>query len=321
MNMMPEPNSKNISYPSQLAIFLGLTGGGLIIGSLASFAVWTMMTGEPFPVKTEDMLQPKYYQVNMVLQAVSTFLIFFVPAHFFALICYRKPLTYLGFNYRLSAKQVMLAIGILILTFPLSAALAELNKMIPLTDYWENKFKAWELAREVQEKALININSFSRFIISLIVIALLPAIFEETFFRGGMQNMFTRWFKGPWPAIILTSIIFSIIHLSFYGFLVRFALGIVLGFIFYYSRSLWLTILFHFLFNGVQVTALYIMTMNGVKNKNIEENFPLWGGVLALGFLLYLFKLYKRSSELKLSQYTEEITPEDEFHNWTAKNS
>jgi membrane protease YdiL (CAAX protease family) len=133
--------------------------------------------------------------------------------------------------------------------------------------------------------------------------------------------MFTRWFNGPWAAIILTSIIFSIIHLSFYGFLVRFALGVVLGLIFYYSGSLWLSILFHFLFNGIQVTALYIMTMNGVKNKNIEDGFPLWAGAIALLLLLYLFKVFKQTSAIKQSQYVEEITLDDEFHNWTAKNS
>ena len=319
--MVFEHNSKNVKYPSQLAILLALTGGGLIIGSLASVAIWSMMTGEPFPIKAEDILQPKYYQVNMVLQAVSTFLIFFVPAHFFAAICYRKPFTYLGFNFRFDYKQVLLLVGILILTFPLSGALATLNKMLPISEAWAAKFKAMELAREAQEAALININSFSRYIISLIVIALLPAIFEETFFRGCMQNLFTRWFKGPWAAIILTAIIFSLIHLSFYGFLVRVALGVVLGFIFYYSGSLWLSILFHFLFNGIQVTALYVMTINGVKNKNIEESFPLWAGAIALLLLLYLFKLYKQHSEIQQSKYVEEITPDDEFHKWTANNS
>lgn len=319
--MLPDYNSKNIKYPSQLAILLGLTGGGLIIGSLASLAIWTMMTGQPFPLKAEDILQPKYYQVNMVLQAVSTFFIFFVPVHFFAAICYRKPFKYMGFNFRFNYKQVLLVIAILILTFPLSGALATLNKILPISEYWAAKFKAMELAREAQEAALININSSSRFIISLIVIALLPAIFEETFFRGGMQNLFTRWFKGPWVAIILTAIIFSLIHLSFYGFLVRFALGMVLGFIFYYSGSLWLNILLHFLFNGVQVTALYIMTMHGTKDKNVEDNFPLWMGLIALALLLYLFKVFKQTSAIKQSQHVEEIRPDDEFHNWTANNS
>lgn len=319
--MMPDYNSKNIRYPSQLAIFLGLTGGGLIIGSLASLAVWTMMTGQPFPLKAEDILQPQYYKVNMVLQAVSTFFIFFVPVHFFAAICYRKPFDYMGFNFRFNFKQVLLVIAILILTFPLSGALATLNKILPISEYWAAKFKAMELAREAQEAALININSFSRYIISLFVIALLPAIFEETFFRGGLQNLFTRWFKGPWVAILLTAVIFSLIHLSYYGFLVRFALGVVLGFIFYYSRSLWLNILLHFLFNGVQVTALYIMTMKGVKDKNVEDNFPLWMGLIALAFLFFLFKVFKQTSAIKQSQYVEEITLDDEFHNWTANNS
>ena len=319
--MLPDYNSKNIKYPSQLAILLGLTGGGLIIGSLASLAIWTMMTGQPFPLKAEDILQPKYYQVNMVLQAVSTFFIFFVPVHFFAAICYRKPFKYMGFNFRFNYKQVLLVIAILILTFPLSGALATLNKILPISEYWAAKFKAMELAREAQEAALININSSSRFIISLIVIALLPAIFEETFFRGGLQNLFTRWFKGPWVAIILTAIIFSLIHLSFYGFLVRFALGMVLGFIFYYSGSLWLNILLHFLFNGVQVTALYLMTMHGAKDKNVEDNFPLWMGLIALALLLYLFKVLKQTSAIKQSQHVEEIRPDDEFHNWTANNS
>lgn len=314
-------NSKNVRYPSQLAIFFGLTAAGLVIGSLASFAIWTMMTGQPFPLKAEDMLQPKYYKVNMVLQAVSTFLIFFVPIHFFAAICYRKPFTYLGFNFRFNFKQVLLLIGILILTFPLSGALATLNKIIPIAPSLAAKFKAMELAREAQEAALININSFSRYIISLLVIGLLPAVFEETFFRGGMQNLLSRWFKGPWIAILITGFIFSLIHLSFYGFLVRFALGVVLGFIFYYSGSLWLSILFHFLFNGIQVTVMYVMTLKGVQNKNIEESFPLWAGAAALALLVYLFALYRKTSAIKQSQYVEEITLDDEFHNWTANNS
>ncbi len=316
--MEPDYNSKNVRYPSQLAIFFGLTAAGLVIGSLASFAIWTMMTGQPFPLKESDMLQPKFYNVNMVLQAVSTFLIFFVPMHFFAAICYRKPFSYLGFNFRFNFKQVLLLTGILVLTFPLSGGLATLNKIIPISDALAARFKAMELAREAQEAALININSFPRYVISLIVIGLLPALFEETFFRGGMQNLLSRWFKGPWIAIIITSVIFSLIHLSFYGFLVRFALGIVLGFIFYYSGSIWLNILFHFLFNGIQVTAMYVMTMNGTMDKNIEEKFPMWAGAGALVLLIYLFMLFKKASDKKRSQYVKEITLDDEFHNWTS---
>ncbi len=317
--MMIDKNTKNINYPSQLAILLGLTAGGLIVSVIIGTIIWLMMVGGTPPSKAEEMLQPKYYNVNMILQGVSTLFLFFIPAYFFAVICYRKPYRFLGFNVHINYKQILLVIGILMLTFPISGALAEINKILPIPQSWELKFKAMELAREAQEAALININSLPKYIISLFMIALLPAIFEEVFFRAAMQNFFTRWFKGPWPAIILTSIIFSLIHLSFYGFIVRFGLGVILGFIFYYSGNLWLPILFHFLFNGIQVTALYFMNLSGKKEiKDLETNFPLWAGVISLVILIYLFKMYKQTSILEQAKYVEEETPEDDFYNWSA---
>ena len=316
--MMPDYNSKNISYPSQLAIFLGLTCAGIFIGLFISIALWSMMTHRPVLMIESDIMKPEFYNAIMTMQVVSTFFIFFVPVYFFAMICYRKPYKYLGYNFHFNYKQVFLLVGILLLTFPLSGALANLNKILPIPEHWAVKFKAMEAAREAQEAALIQITSFSKYIISLIVIALLPAVFEETFFRGGMQNLFTRWFKGPWIAIIFTGIIFSLVHLSYYGFLVRFALGIALGLIFYYSGSLWLNILCHFLFNGIQVTILYVMTVGGIKDKkDIESNFPLWIGIVALALLFYLFKSFKQRSEIEKAKYVEEIFFDDEFHNWT----
>ncbi len=317
--MMIDKNTKNISYPSQLAILFGLTAGGVIISVIIGIVIWLMMVGGTPPSKPEEMLQPKYYNVNMVLQGVTTFFIFFVPAYFFAIICYRRPYKFLGFNLYINLKQILLVLGILLLTFPISGALAEINKILPIPQSWELKFKAMETAREAQEAALININSLSKYLISLFMIALLPAIFEEVFFRAGMQNFFTRWFKDPWPAVILTSIIFSIIHLSFYGFIVRFGLGVILGFIFYYSGSVWLSVLFHFLFNGIQVTALYIMNVSGKKEiKDLEGSFPLWAGAICLVILLYLFKIYKEASILQQAKYVEKETPEDEFHSWAT---
>ena len=96
-------------------------------------------------------------------------------------------------------------LGILVLTFPLSGALAELNKIIPIPKDWEIKFKAMEAARARRKQLLSILIPFPNNI-SMIVIGLLPGIFEEVCFRGGIQNILTRWFKGPWIAIILTSI-------------------------------------------------------------------------------------------------------------------
>ena len=317
--MRIDRNSKNISFPAQLGILLGLIGAGLIIGSLISAVAWLMMTGRPILTMAVDMLKPQYYNAVMVIQAISTFFLFFIPVYVLALICYRRPAKFMGFNTNINFKQIFLLLGILILTFPLSGALAELNKILPISEQWAARFKAMENSRAAQEAALININSFPRYIISLIVIGLLPGLFEEVCFRAGLQNILTRWFKGPWLAIILTAIVFSVIHISYYGFLVRFALGIILGVVFYYSGSIWLSVLFHFLYNGLQVTVLYMFNLSGTKNqKDIEENFPVWAGVVALVFIIYLFIKFRQNSLSQKAKIVEDDFPDDDFHNWAA---
>lgn len=318
--MRVDRNLKNISYPAQLGILLGFIGAGLIIGGILSVVFWMMMTNRPVFSMVQDMLKPQYYYAIMTIQAVSTFFMFFLPVYFLALISYRKPMKFIGFNTNINYKQVLIVFAILVLTFPLSGALSELNNIAPIPKDWAVKFKAMEDAREVQEAALININSFSKYLVSLVVIGLLPGIFEEVCFRAGLQNIFTRWFKGPWVAIILTSIIFSVIHISYYGFLVRFGLGVILGLLFYYSGNIWLSILFHFLYNGLQVTALYVMTPAG-KNppKDIEQHFPVWAGAIALVLIVYLFQKFKDYSTKEMD--VEEDFPDDDFHNWATAQS
>ncbi len=320
--MIVDRNSKNFSYVSQLGILLGLIGAGLVLGTLISVIAWLIMTGRPILEVEADMLKPQYYNAVMVMQAVSTISIFFLPVYFFALICYRKPGKFMGFNTNVNFKQILILLAILFFTFPLSGALAELTKFIPLPLNWAAKFKAMEDARALQEAALININSFPKYIISLFVIGFLPGLVEEVCFRAGIQNIFVRWLKGPWLAIIITSIIFSLVHISYYGFLVRFALGVILGLIFYYSGSIWLSVLFHFLYNGLQVTALYVYTLSATKNpKDIEENFPAWAGVLALILIVYLFVKFRETSLLQKEKIKEDDEPYDDFHDWATAQS
>ena len=320
---MIDRNSRDFNYPAQFGIFLGLIGAGLVIGTLISALIWTLMTGRPILSMESDILNPKYYHAIMCMQAISTIFMFFLPVYFFALICYRNPYKFIEFNKNINYKQVLLLIGILILTFPLSGALAEFTKIIPIPHEWTVKFQKMEKDRELQESVLININSFSRYIFSIGIIALLPAIVEEVCFRGGLQNILTRWFRSPWAAIIVTSVIFSAIHLSYYGFFVRLALGIILGLVFYYSGNLWLSILFHFLYNGLQVTAMYFATMSGKeKTKDIEENFPLWAGVVALALLVYAFIEFRKLSIAQQQKYVYEPPADsNDFHDWITKES
>lgn len=320
--MTIKKSAGTMSYGAQLATFFGLTGGGVIVASVLSAVVWLVMERGTFPTKVEEMLQPKYYNVNMVIQGVSTFFIFFFPVFLFAVICYRNPAKFLGYNLRISYRQVLLIIAILLFTFPFSGALGALNEWIPIPKNLALEFRAMETAREAQEAALIQINSLPRYILSLFIIAFLPGVFEETFFRGGLQNFFTRWFGGPWIAIIVTSIIFSLIHLSYYGFLVRFALGVILGLIFYFSGNLLLCILLHFLFNGTQVTLLYFANLSGKldKAKDIDKDFPVWIGVAALFILIFLFIQFRQASLIEQAKHIDEPA-ESDVPDWVTDQS
>jgi hypothetical protein len=147
-----------------------------------------------------------------------------------------------------------------------------------------------------QVKVLSEMSGIPDLIMSLLVMALAPAIFEEVFFRGGLQQMMTKTTGNVLVSVIVTSILFSAIHFSFYGFLSRTAMGIVLGFLFAKSGNLWVPILAHFFNNAVAVLQVYFLKMSG---KNIEDSlddkFPLWVLLIALPVIFYLFNLYKKS--------------------------
>ena len=320
--MTIDRNSKNFSYPAQFGILLGLIGTGILIGFFISVITWLLMTGRPLLSMETDMLKPQYYSAVMTIQVLSTFLMFFLPAIFFSIICYKKPAKFLGFNININIKQVMILLGILMLTFPLSGALAELNKIIPLPNNWTAYFKLKEDTRAAEEGAFININSFPRYMISLIVIGFFPGLFEEIAFRAGLQNILAKWFRAPVLAIVLTAILFSLVHISYYGFLVRLALGIILGFIFYISGNIWLSVLFHFLYNGIQVTSLYFYTLSGSKDqKEIEDTFPAWAGIIAVLLIVFLFREFKKISLLQKQKLPDDDFPKDDFQNWVTSQS
>jgi membrane protease YdiL (CAAX protease family) len=188
----------------------------------------------------------------------------------------------------------------IVASLPMVSALQELTELLPWGKATLLQFKEAEEAYNKQVAVIARMDNFFDYIISVIVIAFLPALFEETLFRGAIQNLFSRWFKMPLLAIVLTSIIFSAIHGSYLGFLSRFVLGFLLGWLYYRTGNIWLNIVAHFINNAMAVTALYVSTKPGKKVdiSNMDENFPLWTGLvsilLVIGLMLYFEKIAKK---------------------------
>jgi membrane protease YdiL (CAAX protease family) len=245
-----------------------------------------------------SLMNPEYVTEIRVIQTISSLCMFFVPALITVWRLNARPFLYMGFEAKSSIKTIFLGMLIMTATVFLAGALATLNEMIPLTESAKAYFKGMEDAYMKQVVVLSNMNGIADLIISILVMALAPAIFEEVFFRAGFQNMMNRATGKTLLSIIITSLLFSAIHFSYYGFLSRFALGMTLGFLFAYSKNIWIPILAHFLNNSIGVFQIYVLRMQG---KNIEDNmddkFPLWFGIIALMIMVITLKLYQRSTE------------------------
>ena len=145
----------------------------------------------------------------------------------------------------------MLAIVGILLAMPFVFWLGKLNEGIPLP-HALNKLEE-DTAKLMN--AFLKVKSTIDIVINVFIIALLPAVAEELCFRAALQRIMINICRSPWVGIVITAILFSSLHLQFSGFLPRMFLGVVLGAFYWYSGSIWTSILAHFVNNAVQVIA------------------------------------------------------------------
>lgn len=279
------------SFPVQFLILLGLVGTGMVVGSLLSLAIGANIFDVPMLRVPQAMNKPENAHISRILNTGATLLAFMLPALLFAKIIGKKPFSYLGFNLNMKGRQIGLVVLITFAGMIFSGALGLLNQEIPLPESLLKKAKEMEQAYKDVMLNMAYMRNMTDYIMAVIVMALAPAVFEEILFRGAVQQLFIQWTKNAWYGIIITSILFSAIHFSYFGFLPRIALGVTLGLIFYLTNNLWLSILQHFLHNAFIVTQLYLAQAKGKSiEKTMDEAMPLWWGLIGLVLLILLFK-------------------------------
>jgi membrane protease YdiL (CAAX protease family) len=190
------------------------------------------------------------------VQCVNSITLFLLPALLFS-----KWVTGNFWSYSsadtIPKKQMFLIVtGLSICILPVTAVLAYLNELIQLPEFLE-KVEIWMKTMEEHAQHIILLmtetKTISVLLLNLLVMAVIPAICEEFFFRGALQPLLQQWSKKTHLAIWITAFIFSTIHLQFYGFIPRFLLGAYLGYLAVWGRSIWLPVFAHFLYNGMMI--------------------------------------------------------------------
>jgi uncharacterized protein len=282
---------------SQLGIFFGLLGSGFIVGYvIMGIVAFSLGLQDAASMGKLDWSKPEVLRGMKIIQALSSVLIFFLPAFVFALIVYRgKATSFLGLKPAPLKPMYILAIVLIIVAFPFVFWLGEVNQLIPLPK-WMGDLEH-EATKQMQQ--FLKADNIGTVILNVLIIALLPAICEEVCFRGALQRIMIHITRNVWIGIIVTSILFSALHLQFQGFLPRMFLGIILGAIYWYSGSLWPSILAHFVNNAIQVIVVSYAPQYIEKNPPVPIFLAAFSGLLIWG-LLYVFKSTSKVSYQKI---------------------
>jgi uncharacterized protein len=294
--------TKRYNYWSQLGILTALLGAGLIIGGMAQMIPFvgkidfSSMFNGTFAEKLDALMTPANSAVFRWSQVIGTWMVFCLPVILYARVCHVKSRLHLGLSQPVNWKAAALTVAIMTASLPAAAALEELRAMLPWSKAMLAEFDRAENNYIKQVAVMARMNDFSDYLVSLLVMAVFPGIVEEVLFRGGFQNLLTRWFKRPALAVIVASIIFSAVHLSYLGFLTRFLLGFILGWIYYRTGNLWLCIIGHFFNNALTVTAIYLTSKPGeqITAAKMNDDLPLWTGLLSIAAVVGLCILFEK---------------------------
>lgn len=246
------------------------------------------------------------------LQLLQTVCIFLLPPFIVAWLWSDKPLTWLHIDKGCSWKDGVLAIGVMLVALP----------GINLLSYWNQEMvlpaflaPLETIMKQMEEQAAALIEQFMKvdstwgLMANLGLMAFLPAFAEELSFRGVMQGLLVQDEpqnqRRQHTAIWVTAILFSAIHLQFYGFFPRMLLGAMFGYVLCWSGSIWLPIIMHCT-NNAAATIGYYMVYQHEWNQEMLENFgtkeTLWAGLLslvaAIGILLWWKREKNKESQI-----------------------
>lgn len=238
-----------------------------------------------------------------LVQLLASLGMFLIPALIFAYLKFPQ-----GDYLYLSARPWWLfaVVGTLVLftAVPAVGWLYELNKKLELPPSWATLQEAIDAAAHTNEQLTIAFLATPRppdLLINLIVIALIPAIGEELLFRGCLFQLLLEWFRKGHVAVWLSAAVFSLVHGDVYAFLPRLVLGGLLAYLFLWTNNLWVPIIAHALYNGVQVLLAFLHD-HGWLAYDVRSQEPFSWPAVAVSTALFaalLYALYRLVLERK----------------------
>lgn len=254
------------SYWIQLLVLGLFILGGLLISSALGELVILLIYGTPMMLEASDPVTA--IRISQTFVTIGTFLI---PSLLFAYCQNRQWFDYNAANRRPPQSMINMVLILSMTLLPVVGMLSSFNQNImpqegTIAEFMRNLEEA---ANDILKLVTSQRSSWD-LISNIMVFAVLAGICEEFLFQGALQPLMMKWTKNPHVGILLTAFIFSVLHFQFYGFIPRFMLGVYLGYLFYWSRSLWLPILAHILHNALSILIDFTLQGRGIDTDNMQ---------------------------------------------------
>jgi membrane protease YdiL (CAAX protease family) len=272
---MLKPSFEHLSHAGRMVLLLFVILICLLISSLSGLLAGMIFWGTDIIalLTTADVNNLNYIAAAKFTQIISHLGIFAISALLFASVNSANTWIYLGLDQKPKIQATIVTIVLIFVVSPWIGYVYDINQAMQLPDFLAG-VQQWmknseETATRLTE-GFLNNPSVGGFIINILMIGIVPAIGEELLFRGVIQKLFGQWTGNIHIAIIISALLFSAMHLQFFGFFPRFALGLLFGYLFYWTGSLWLPILAHFINNTMAVVVAYFYEQ-GLTATNAED--------------------------------------------------
>lgn len=298
----PKKNSPWLS----LMILLGLTFACAFVLQLVVVLGILIGTGDINSlVNSGGSIYPEDTMMLYLLLGISSIATFLLPALFLQII-EKRQVDYFPKESAHLGKYLVLSLLFLLACNPAMELVSRWNMEMTLPESFQG-MEAWMRGKEDEmaelTEKLVMVESLEYLLLNLFVMAVIPAIVEEFYFRGALQKIFIRLFKNVHVAIWVTAIIFSAIHVQFYGFFPRMLLGLIFGYAFLWSRNIWVPVFAHFLNNASVTLIAYFYAREGKTYYDLQNSNPyslplyIVSIILSIGIAYYFYMISQNKNK------------------------
>ena len=290
-----------------------------------SFFIGLLLAGPLFGLQLNDFISamsdygdPKTIRLLQYFQVIQSFGLFIFPALLAGWFFERNNIRYLSIDKTPRWSVYLCTLALMFAFLPFINWMVTVNEAVKLPEFLKGVEDWMKISEDNAAKltdVFIKMPSFGAFLFNMAMIAVLPSIGEELMFRGLLQRLLKEWLGNIHVAIFISAFLFSAMHFQFYGFFPRMLIGVIFGYLFYWTGSIWVPIWAHFINNGSSVIVSYLsqrgILSGGYESFGATDNgyFIVISGLACAALMYLIYRLRPHPQSLSPQEKGEIPSP------------